>query len=239
MPRIAGLLTSVFLVLLASPLRAADADAVKPVRRVDVYVLPYYQSAPADGGTPTVHVGKRYDALLTSNAQADIVAVRDMIQREPGMVTPMTMMVLAIRLYDVGLRDQSVFWFYAAKDRYLTLNAVLDMDAPELAQVTEATRNFAVLAGPVINGYAFCDVERQQKAELAALAWVQAHPYQALFIDRLPARAGDRHANLADALARLRKSIDTERAYLGQPATLAKLTAIRTAKHLDAMYCWP
>ena len=30
----------------------------------------------------------------------------------------MTMMVLAIRLYDVGLRDDAVFWFYAAKDRY-------------------------------------------------------------------------------------------------------------------------
>jgi hypothetical protein len=29
----------------------------------------------------------------------------------------MTMMVLAIRLYDAGLRDDAVFWFYVAKDR--------------------------------------------------------------------------------------------------------------------------
>ena len=38
-------------------------------------------------------------------------------------------MVLAIRFYDVGLRDDAVFWFYAAKDRYLTLDEVVDVAA--------------------------------------------------------------------------------------------------------------
>ena len=37
----------------------------------------------------------------------------------------MTLMVLAIRLYDVGgCRDDAVFWFYAAENRYLTLEDV-------------------------------------------------------------------------------------------------------------------
>jgi hypothetical protein len=44
-----------------------------------------------------------------------------MIVAKPQVVTPMTMMVLAIRLYDVGLRDDAVFWFYASKDRFQTL----------------------------------------------------------------------------------------------------------------------
>ena len=38
-----------------------------------------------------------------------------MIVAKPQVVTPMTMMVLAIRLYDVGLRDDAVFWFYASR----------------------------------------------------------------------------------------------------------------------------
>ena len=43
----------------------------------------------------------------------------------------MTMMVLAIRLYDVGLRDDAVFWFYVARARYITLEDVLDVSARE------------------------------------------------------------------------------------------------------------
>ena len=45
----------------------------------------------------------------------------------------MTMMVLSIRLYDVGLRDDAVFWFYVAKDRYIVLSEVLNVKAPQLA----------------------------------------------------------------------------------------------------------
>ena len=88
----------------------------------------------------------------------------------------MTLMVLAIRLYDVGLRDDAVFWFYAAKNRYFTLAGVADVRTPQLAQVEDAVRNFAVLAGPVINGYAFCDVANQQKQQAKALQWVTDHP---------------------------------------------------------------
>jgi hypothetical protein len=46
----------------------------------------------------------------------------------------MTMMVLAIRLYDIGERDEAVFWFYAAKARTIVLLEVLDMPQSGLAQ---------------------------------------------------------------------------------------------------------
>ena len=82
---------------------------------------------------------------------------------KPALVTPMTMMVLAIRLYDVGLRDDAVFWFYVAKDRYIVLSEVLNVKTPQLAQADDAVRNFATLAA-VINGYAFCDLARQKAA---------------------------------------------------------------------------
>ena len=50
---------------------------------------------------------------------------------KPKLVTPMTMMVLAIRFYDVGLRDDAVFWFYVAKDRYIVMSEVLDVKTPK------------------------------------------------------------------------------------------------------------
>jgi len=134
------------------------AQAAEPVRQIGIYVQPYYEAAREPGGTPRVAVGRSFDGLA-SNSHEDIVAIRDSIMRDPKRLTPMTMMVLAIRLYDVGLRDDSVFWFYAAKDRYLTL---VDVATGGLAQVEQAVRDFATLAGPFINGYAFCDVANQQ-----------------------------------------------------------------------------
>src|SRR4051812_25091627 len=108
------------LLALAMPVLAAER-----VTRVDIYVEPYYAAAESPDGHPMVAIGKIFDELLTSTKREDIVAARDKIASDPKVITPMTMMVLAIRLYDLGLRDDSVFWFYAAKDRYITLAAVV------------------------------------------------------------------------------------------------------------------
>jgi len=110
--------TAIFIGLCALTSWTAAAD---PVKHVGIYVQPYYESARSANEKPRVAVHKKYNELLSSNRQQDIIVARDMIQREPQLITPMTLMVLAIRLYDVGLRDDSVFWFYVAKDRFATL----------------------------------------------------------------------------------------------------------------------
>ncbi len=51
-------------------------------------------------GRPKVAVGDQFNDLLNSNRREDILAARDRIVASPQVVTPMTMMVLAIRLYD-------------------------------------------------------------------------------------------------------------------------------------------
>jgi len=132
---------------------------------------------------------------------------------EPKLVTPMTMMVLAIRLYDVGLRDDAVFWFYVAEDRYITLSQVIDIEDSGLSQVGDAVQSFATLAGPIINGYAFCDLARQKDLRAKALAWVEQDPYQAIFMDRLTAKPGSRADNLKAAIRAVRQSVDNEQAY--------------------------
>ena len=214
------------------------AHAADPVKRVAVYVLPYYESARDAGGAPTIAVAKAYDALLASKRKEDVVRARDAIAKNNALLTPMTLMVLAIRLYDVGLRDDAVFWFYAAKNRYFTLAGVADVRTPQLAQVEDAVRNFAVLAGPVINGYAFCDVANQQKLQAKALQWVADHPYKALFMPQVPALPGDRKANLAKALAELKSNVAKESEYLANPANVTQLKEQRAKNSADQKFCW-
>jgi hypothetical protein len=214
---------------LASPLSA------EPVKQIDLYVLPIYESPTTQGGRPRVTVGKEFDALLSSNRPADILTARDKIQAAPASITPMTLMVLAIRLYDVGLRDESVFWFYAAKDRFATLAEVLEI-YPTLSQAAEQMTSFAELAGPTINGYAFCDLKKQKTARFSAVDWVEKHPYQAVFMERFPAKPGDRAANLRAAVAKIRKGAAEEAVQIARSS--AEFRKARRENGADEKYCW-
>jgi hypothetical protein len=224
--------------LLAAALMLPAAHAAEPVKRIAIYVTPFYEAARDPSGTPKVAVAKSYDALLASNRAEDIVRARDEIAKNNALLTPMTLMVLAIRLYDVGLRDDALFWFYVAKDRFFTLAMVADINSPQLAQAQEAVRSFATLAGPVINGYAFCDFANQQRQQAKALQWVTANPYQALFLPQIPARPGDRQENLKKALVELKANLDKERAYMQKPENAASFRLQRAANDADQKFCW-
>ena len=219
-------------------LLAPAVFAAEPVKRVGVYVEPYYASAASADGAPRLAVGDTYSGLLASTKKDDIVAARDKILIDPDVVTPMTMMVLAIRLYDFGLRDDAVFWFYAAKDRFVTLSKVVDIDAAGLRGAEDAVRSFATLVGPVINGYAYCDPANQTALRAKALKWVEENPYGVLVMEQLPARADDRQAALATAIAGLHADAEKERAYLEDAVNLASFKAKRAENEMDARFCW-
>lgn len=219
-------------------LNSLAALAAEPVKTIAIEVQPYYSAARGADGRPRVAVGDSVSARLASSRREDILAVRDDIVAKPGQITPMTLMVLAIRLYDTGQRDEAVKWFYAAKTRYLVLAAVVDIKAAGLGEVQDAVQAFAYLAGPVINGYAFCDLAKQQAAQAAALDWVEKNPYAAVFMARLPARPGDRAANARRALAQARDNAAKERAYFADPKNAAEFFATRKTNGTDAKYCW-
>jgi hypothetical protein len=217
---------------------SCGAFAAEPVRHVGIYVEPFYRSAQTSGGQPQVAVGKQYNALLASTRREDILAARDLIVANPKLVTPMTLMVLAIRCYDVGLRDEAVFWFYAAKERYIVMSEVLDVKTQLLAQADDAVRSFATLAGPVINGYAFCDLAKQKELHAKAVAWVESNPYEVMFMARAPAMPGDRAENHKRALARAKERAARERAYFDDAKNAAAFYATRKRNEADAKYCW-
>jgi hypothetical protein len=214
------------------------AAVAEPVRRIAIYVEPFYRAADSPDGRPTVAVGEPFSAMLASNRREDILAARDRVVADPRVITPMTMMVLAIRLYDMGLRDDAVFWFYAAKYRYAVLAGMVDTNAAVLAEAGQAVRAFATLAGPVINGYAFCDPAEQAQINDKAIDWVESHPYQAMFIARLPALPGDRQENLKRAFAKFRQDAAQARAYLADAKNQAAFEATRKANQADIRFCW-
>jgi hypothetical protein len=234
MKRVA-LLALVFSALFGTTARAAAAE---PVKRIGVYVQPYYEAAHDPTGRPRVAVYKSLDGRLSSNERADIVAARDAILANPKAVTPMTMMVLAIRLYDVGLRDDSVFWFYVAKDRYGALIEVIDIAAAGLSEVDAAVKSFASLAGPFINGYAFCDLANQQRLRRDALTWVDGNPYEAMFMSQIPAKAGDRRENLKRAIDNAKAAAAKERAHFDDPKNVEAFYAARKKNEADVQFCW-
>src|SRR5215831_9395786 len=221
--------------LVAWPVIAAAAE---PVRTVPIYVEPFYRSAATPQGTPQVAVGSQFNALLASNRREDIVAARDLIAAEPDRITPMTLMVLAIRFYDVGLRDDAVFWFYVAKERYIVMSEVLNVNTPQLAQADDAVRSFSALAGPVINGYAFCDLAKQQELQTKAVAWVESHPYDVMFLPQAPALPGDRAANHKRAIANAKERAAKERAYFADAKTVEAYYAGRKRNEADVKFCW-
>ena len=225
--------SAILAVLLSSGVLAAE-----PVRRIGIYVEPFYRSAQTPDGRPQVAVGKQYNDLLASSRREDILAARDLIVAKPELVTPMTLMVLAIRLYDVGLRDDAVFWFYAAKIRYIVMSEVLSVNTPQLAQAGEAVGSFATLAGPVINGYAFCGLARQKEQHAKAVKWVEDNPYGVMFMDRAPALPGDRAENLKRAVANAKARAAKERGYFDDAKNVAQFTATRKQNGADEKFCW-
>jgi hypothetical protein len=222
------------LVLLPPAARAAD----ERVKRIAIYVEPYYAASREPDGTPRVEVASRYDRLLASNDKDDIARARDLIAREWEYITPMTLMVLAIRLYDVGLRDDAVFWYHAARNRFITVMRVADMKAVAFGNTERAMRDFVQLVGPVINGYAFCDIEKQKAIVKSALKWTIDHPYTALLDPAIPALPGDRRENFRKAFNELMTDVARGEAYLDAMPNVEELNKKRRESGADVKYCW-
>jgi hypothetical protein len=224
--------------LLGASTWALSAPAAEPVRQLAVYVLPYYEAGATFAAQPKVAVDPVFDTALASTDPAVIRKTRDQVAAHPELVKPETMMVLAIRLYDVGLRDDAVFWYYAGRDRFLTMEAVLDMRSIRMARQAEAVDSFVGALGGPIEGYALCDVARHQEREDRAIAWVAAHPYKPLGYEDLPAQSEDRNAALANAVNKLREASAHNAELMAQPGVQAQLAEARAKSAADARFCW-
>lgn len=114
-----------------------------------------------------IRVGNFSQQLRTEDLRELTLLAQEMEQQR-DVLTPEQMFVLAIRLYDLGEKDNSVYWFYEAQFRAKLFLKTLDAD--HIAGVSEQSSGllasydaFTELAGEYINGYAGCDVDNWVK----------------------------------------------------------------------------
>jgi hypothetical protein len=118
------------------------------------------------------------------------------------------------------------------------MSDVLDVKTQALAQADDAVRSFATLAGPFINGYAFCDLAKQKERHAKAVEWVENNPYEVMFMARAPAMPGDRAANAKRAIANAKERAAKERAYFDDAKNVEAYYATRKKNEADAKFCW-
>lgn len=120
-------------------------------QRMPVYVLPWYNSKPFD-----IQVGRFSDDLKSDDPQ-QLLGTAEKIRSQIGSMPVEALYVLAIRLYDVGEKDEAVYWFYTAQfRRNLFARMVLSDDGVgnPAFECEKAQTAFNKLSGKWINGYA-------------------------------------------------------------------------------------
>lgn len=148
-----------FVVIAAAFARAAFAQAVSDPARIDVYVTPYYNSK-----GPKIDVGPFSKGLAAESESEFAATIAKMKQSWNSLRFP-EVHVAAIRLYDLGFRNEATYWFYSAQYRSRLFSLLVDqekmgsMGAPAF-ELVQAGNAFQQLTGPYINGYGFGDIDR-------------------------------------------------------------------------------
>ena len=126
---------------------------------IDVYVTPYYNSK-----GPDIEVGAFSSGLAAKNEPEFVATIAKMKESWDTLNFAETY-AAAIRLYDLGFRKESIYWFYSAQYRGRLLASLIDRDkmgsmgAPGF-ELYQAQNAFQQLVGPYINGYAFGDIDQ-------------------------------------------------------------------------------
>jgi hypothetical protein len=126
---------------------------------IDVYVTPYYNSK-----GPAIEVGPFSSGLAAKNEPEFVATIAKMKKSWDTLNFPETY-VATIRLYDLGFRKESIYWFYSAQYRGRLLASLIDRDKMGSMgdpgfELFQAQNAFQQLVGPYINGYAFGDIDQ-------------------------------------------------------------------------------
>lgn len=130
---------------------------------IPIYITPFYSS---EG--PQVNVGPYSHELAGATAET-IRELAKKMKADRATLPIETMYVMSIRLYDLGHKQEAVYWFYSAYYRDRLLRALLSKESiggigDEAFERGQAGNSFHRLAGEYINGYAFGDLPSLQES---------------------------------------------------------------------------
>jgi hypothetical protein len=218
-----------------NPIILLGIQTITDPAHIDVYITPYYNSK-----GPTIEVGSFSSGLAAKNETEFVATIAKMKKSWDTLNFP-EMYVAAIRLYDLGYRKESVYWFYSAQYRGRLFGGLIDRDRMggigsigfELFQAQNA---FQQLVGPYVNGYAFGDIdqlvpiiERVQREGKTVPDLTKIYPRVA-FKPKSEWDAGNKGLN--DGLTKLLVTLKNEKASIkkqriehGMEAKFGKLTS--------------
>src|SRR5436190_14700394 len=137
---------------------AAGQNITDPAH-IEVYVTPYYNSK-----GPVIDVGPFTKGLAAKN-ESEFVATIAKMKTSWDTLNFAETYVAAIRLYDLGFRNESIYWFYSAQYRGRLFATLIDQEkmgsiGSSGFELFQAQNAFQQLVGPYINGYAFSDIDQ-------------------------------------------------------------------------------
>jgi hypothetical protein len=211
-----------------------DAAQVADPAHIVVYVTPYYNS---EG--PTIAVGRFSSGLASSNENDFLSTITTMKEQWQQLSFP-ELYVGAIRLYDLGYRNEAVYWFYTAQYRGRQFDALLDtskigrMGDPAF-ELRAAADSFFELVGPWINKYAFGDTDhlieviRKVQSEGRQITDLNAIYPNVAFIEKsgwpsANTEVADGMDGLLTEIVQQKASMQQERVKNGTEARISKLT---------------
>jgi hypothetical protein len=137
----------------------AVGQTITDPAHIEVYITPYYNSK-----GPAIEVGP-FSNGLAAKKEAEFVATIAKMKNSWNTLNFAETYVAAIRLYDLGFRKDSIYWFYSAQYRGRLFASLIDrekmgsMGDPGF-ELFQAQNAFQQLVGPYVNGYAFGDIDQ-------------------------------------------------------------------------------
>jgi hypothetical protein len=137
----------------------AAGQTIDDPAQIEIYVTPYY-----DSKGPVIEVG-RFSNGLAAKSESDFVATIGKMKQSWDTLNFPEVYVAAIRLYDLGFRKESIYWFYSAQYRGRLFATLVDHEKMGSLgdpgfELVQAQNAFQQLVGPYINGYAFGEIDQ-------------------------------------------------------------------------------
>ena len=200
----------------------AGGQTISDPAHIEIYVTPYYNSK-----GPAVDVGPFSNGLAAKNESEFIATIEKMKSSWDKLSFP-EVYVAAIRLYDMGFRKDSIYWFYSAQYRGRLFATLIDqkkmgsIGSPGF-ELFQAQNAFQQLVGPYINGYAFGDIdqlipiiEKVQREGKTVPDLTKIYP-RVTFKPKSEWDAGNKELN--DGLTKLLTTLKNEKASIKQQRT--------------------
>src|SRR5262249_15030539 len=134
-------------------------QTIRHPAHIEAYVTTFYNSK-----GPVIEVGP-FSNGLAAKSESEFLATISKMKASWETLNFPEVYVAAIRLYDLGFRKDSIYWFYSAQYRGRLFATLIDQEkmgsigSPGF-ELFQAQNAFQQLVGPYINGYAFGDIDQ-------------------------------------------------------------------------------